>query len=79
LRNNTVQERVNAVDTFYTTEDIAYAAEFIDRYDVVYIVVGQLEQSFYPGPGLDKFRAYDGQLWDQVHQVGSTIIYQVRR
>lgn len=79
LRNNTVQERVNAVDTFYTTEDIAFAADFIDRFDVAYIVVGQLEQAFYPGPGLDKFRAYDGHLWDQVHQVGSTIIYEVRR
>ncbi len=79
LRNNTVQERVNAVDTFYTTEDIAFAADFIDRFDVSYIVVGQLEQAFYPGPGLDKFSAYDGQLWDQVHQVRSTIIYKVRR
>jgi uncharacterized membrane protein len=78
LRNNAVQERVNAVDTFYTTEDMAYVVEFINAYDVAYIVLGQLERAFYPGPGLEKFQNYEGQLWDPVHQVGSTIIYQVR-
>jgi uncharacterized membrane protein len=79
LRNNVVQERVNRVDTFYTTEDITYAVDFLQAYDVAYIVVGQLEQAFYPGPGLDKFETYDGQLWDAVYRVGSTTIYAVRK
>jgi len=78
LRNNAVQERVNAVDMFYTTEDMAYVVEFINAYDVAFIVLGQLERAFYPGSGLEKFQNYEGQLWDPVHQVGSTIIYQVR-
>jgi YYY domain-containing protein len=78
LRNTVVQDRVNRVNTFFTTEDIAYAVEFIQAYDVAYIVVGQLEQAFYPESGLEKFNTYDGQLWDAVYRVGSTTIYQVR-
>jgi uncharacterized membrane protein len=79
LRNNVVQERVNRVDTFFTTEDVAYTVEFLQAYDVAYIVVGQLEHAFYPGHGLEKFQIYDGQLWDAVYRVGSTTIYQVRQ
>ena len=79
LRDNSVQERVNGVDQFYTTDDMAFVIDFLSMYDVSYFVVGQLEQAFYPEPGLEKFQNYDGQLWDAVHQVGSTIIYQVRK
>jgi len=79
LRNSVVQERVNRVDTFFSTEDIQYAVDFIRAYDVTYIVVGQLEQAFYPQAGLAKFSNYDGQLWDAVYRVGSTTIYQVRK
>lgn len=78
LRNNAVQERVNDVDIFYTTEDMAFVIDFLTAHDVSYIVVGQLEQAFYPGAGLEKFQTYEGQLWDVVHRVGSTILYRVR-
>jgi len=77
LKSNIVQERVDSVNAFYLTEDIGDAVEFINKYDVKYIVVGQLEKIFYPGPGLDKFEAYEGQFWQQVYQVGETTIYQV--
>ncbi|MBW6465564.1 MAG: hypothetical protein K0B06_03575 [Brevefilum sp.] len=79
LRNNAVQERVNAVDTFYNTEDMAFVSAFLEAHDVSYVVVGQLEQAFYPGAGLEKFQRYEGQLWDAVYRVGSTVIYQVRK
>jgi YYY domain-containing protein len=79
LRNNAVQERVNAIDTFYATEDMGFVSAFLEEHDVSYIVVGQLEQAFYPGVGLAKFQLYEGQLWDAVYRVGSTIIYQVRK
>jgi YYY domain-containing protein len=79
LRNNAVQERVNGVDTFYNTEDMTFVTAFLEAHDVAYIVVGQLEQAFYPGLGLAKFQLYEGQLWDAVYRVGSTVIYQVRK
>ncbi len=79
LRNNVVQERVEAVNTFYNTEDQAYVVDFIEEYDVAYIVLGQLERVFYPGTGLEKFERYEGQLWEAVFTYGDTIIYKVLR
>ena len=77
LRSNIVQERVDAVNAFYLTEDRRYVIDFIEKYDIEYIVLGQLEKIFYPGAGLDKFDAYEGQLWDRVYQIGETDIYKV--
>jgi YYY domain-containing protein len=77
LRNNGVQERVDAVGTFYLTEDPAYIVDFIEAYDVSYIILGQLERAFFPGPGLEKFTAYEGELWEEVFRYGSTIVYEV--
>jgi YYY domain-containing protein len=77
LRDNRVQERVDAVGTFYLTEDPTYVVDFLEEYDVSYIILGQLERAFFPGPGLDKFAAYEGQLWDEVFRYKSTIVYEV--
>jgi YYY domain-containing protein len=74
-----VEERVSEIGLFYTTEDAQQARDFLDRYDVRYIVVGQLERAAYPGAGLEKFAAYDGQLWDMTYSQGATTIYEVRR
>jgi YYY domain-containing protein len=77
LRSNIVQERVDAVGTFYLTEDLTYVMDFIEEYDVSYIILGQLERAFFPGPGLDKFAAYESQLWEEVFRYESTIVYEV--
>jgi YYY domain-containing protein len=72
-----VWDRGNAVDDFYMTEDISQARIFLEKYNVSYIVVGQLERANYLGPGLDKFDAYDGSLWNAVYREGDTVIYRV--
>lgn len=77
LGNNEVQERVDAVGTFYLTLDMDYVQNFIDQYEVGYIVVGQLEEAFFPGEGLTKFTTYTGILWEEVFRTGQTVIYQV--
>lgn len=77
LRNNIVQERVDAVNLFYTTEDITYVMNFIEAYDVRYIIIGQLERIFYPGVGLNKFEQYNNQLWKEIYRQGNTVIYEV--
>jgi YYY domain-containing protein len=77
LQSNIVQERVDAVGTFYLTEDRAFVEDFLAEYDVQYIIFGQLEQVFFPGAGLDKFEMYDGDLWQEVFRTGSTVIYEV--
>jgi uncharacterized membrane protein len=78
LQTNEVQNRVDAVDKFYMTDDLDYVRSFLNKYEVSYIVVGRLEQAFYPGGGLGKFAAQEGILWDEVYRNGETVIYQVR-
>lgn len=78
-----VQERVNEVGAFYTTPDIEMALNFLKKYDVKYIVVGQLERNVYPflpgtPDGLLKFTEFEGTYWDAVYQDANTTIYQVK-
>ncbi|HEY9151394.1 MAG TPA: DUF2298 domain-containing protein, partial [Anaerolineales bacterium] len=72
-----VEQRVSEIDTFYTTVDIQSALDFLKKYNVKYIIVGQLERAEYAGPGLDKFESQNGTLWHSVYREGSTVIYQV--
>ncbi|MEX1071742.1 MAG: DUF2298 domain-containing protein [Anaerolineales bacterium] len=66
-----------SVEAFYNSVDLNFVQTFLQRYNAEYIVVGQLERAYYPGPGLDKFEAQDGILWNEVFRVGDTVIYQV--
>ena len=72
-----VEDRVTAVDDFYSTVDIQSAQEFLRKYAVKYIVVGQLERAEYPGAGLDKFEQYNGKLWTAAYRQADTVVYQV--
>jgi uncharacterized membrane protein len=77
-----VQDRVNEVGAFYNTTDIQSAVNFLKKYDVKYIVVGQLERNVYPilpelPDGLAKFKEYDGVHWKAVYQDANTTIYEV--
>lgn len=76
--SSNVTERVHEIEAFYRTQDPAEARAFLEKYDVRYIVLGQLERAKYPGPGLEKFPALEGQLWEAVYRDGSTVIYRVR-
>jgi YYY domain-containing protein len=77
-----VQERVNEVGVFYNTPDVQFALDFLRKYDVQYIVVGQLERNVYPPipdlpDGLEKFKVYEGVYWRAVYQDPNTTIYEV--
>jgi uncharacterized membrane protein len=73
-----VTERVEAVHEFYLTEDLDRTHQFLNQYDVSYIIFGLLEQAKYTGPGLEKFTAQEGIFWDEVFRTGETVIYRVR-
>ncbi len=78
-----VQDRVNEIGAFYTTLDMPAALAFLKKYDVRYIVVGQLERNIYPvipgaPDGLSKFEEYDGKYWTVVYQNENTTIYEVK-
>jgi YYY domain-containing protein len=78
LNPQLVEDRVNEIGSFYTTTDAQQAEDFLKRYNVRYIILGQLERAEYQGAGLLKFVQFDGQLWDGVYRDGETVIYQVR-
>jgi uncharacterized membrane protein len=72
-----ISNRIDEIETFYTTTDLVRAAEFLQKYDVRYIILGQQERGKYPGPGLDKFDFANGILWQEVYHQADTIIYEV--
>lgn len=74
-----VWDRVDAIEDFYNSSDKGFARSFLRKYDVDYIVVGQLEYANYQARGLDKFFEWEGDLWTKVYNQGQTIIYQVIR
>jgi uncharacterized membrane protein len=76
---NGIQARLEEIPAFYQTEDIEQAKAFLEKYHVEYIILGQLEQAYYPGNGLLKFENYDGLLWKEVYRELDTVIYQVIR
>jgi len=71
-----VQERVDAITNFYMTDDVQSMLGFLQKYDVRYIVVGQLEHNIYP-TSFSKFEEYEGQYWRIAYQDGDTTIYEV--
>jgi YYY domain-containing protein len=72
-----VYGRIEDVRLFYTTTDDAAAAAFLRRYGVSYIIVGELERIYYPGPGLDKFEAPGARRWKAVYRTATTVVYEV--
>ena len=77
LPGSWVSDRIADVDQFYTTTDLQTAESFLRKYNVSYIILGQQERGHYPGPGLDKFEAVNGVLWEEVYRDGDTVIYKV--
>jgi uncharacterized membrane protein len=78
-----VIERGREIDSFYNTPDIQATLQFIEKYNVRYIIVGQLELAKYTPieesalNGLAKFPEFDGIYWKVVYQDGATTIYEV--
>ncbi|MCX6033694.1 MAG: DUF2298 domain-containing protein, partial [Chloroflexi bacterium] len=89
LDSATVIARGREVDEFYATTDLAAVRDFLRKYNVHYIIVGQLERAKYaPGApngsvpagaqdGLLKFEANNNIFWHEVYRDGQTAIYEV--
>ncbi len=72
-----VSERIAEVDEFYLTTDWQVAKQFLLKYQVRYIILGQQERGHYAGAGLEKFEQADGILWREVYRYKDTVIYEV--
>jgi YYY domain-containing protein len=82
LANNTIFNRVSEIGMFYTTPDIDATLNFLKKYQVKYIVVGQLERNVYSAvnpmvDGVAKFEKYEGKYWKAVYHDADTTIYEV--
>ncbi|MCY4367339.1 MAG: DUF2298 domain-containing protein [Chloroflexi bacterium] len=73
-----VHERARDVEEIYASEDLALAHKLLAKYQVSYVVVGDLERIFYPGAGLGKFdiMAQLGTMV-KVYDDGLTSIYRL--
>ncbi len=74
---NWVEDRVLDVGNFYNSVDIEATRNFLEEYDVRYIIVGELERAAYTPEGIAKFEQFDGQYWQEVYRDGNTAIYEV--
>ncbi len=72
-----VRERRADVERFYRTTSPEEAADFLNEYDVRYIVVGELEQVIYPSEGLQKFEnmVSEGDL-RRIYTDATSVIYE---
>ncbi len=73
-----VQARVDEVNAFYSSLDESFVTNYLQKYRVEYIIVGQQESAFYSAEALMKFPMYNGKLWDEVYRDRNTVIYKVR-
>ena len=72
-----VGERARDVATIYNTNDLQLAGELLQRYQVEYIVIGELERIYYDAPGLEKFLTMEqrGQL-RRVYESNGVLIFR---
>jgi YYY domain-containing protein len=72
-----VQRRRVETQLFFTSPDTAFARDYIEHYDVSYIVLGPVEYVFGTEEGLAKFRTMPGLR--EVFRSGPYAIYEVIR
>jgi uncharacterized membrane protein len=71
-----IQERINDVERAYATSSPQESLAIMRKYQVRYVVVGGLEQAYYPAPGLDKFKAMPELRL--AYDAGAVQIYEVQ-
>ncbi len=74
-----VENRISEITNFYTTINPLDAVTFLKKYNIRYIIVGQVESVYYPGEGLLKFDRFNGVYWTEVYRDGQTVIYEVNK
>ncbi len=72
-----VEKRVQEIDAFYESINPFETRTFLEKYNVRYIIVGQLERNYYSPEGLAKFEQYNDLYWKEVYRDRATVIYEV--
>jgi uncharacterized membrane protein len=79
LPGDLVSRRIQDVNTLYNTPDMLEAQSILDKYDVSYLYVGDLERAYYRPEGIAKFEqmVMNGDL-EIVYQDTAVTIYRVK-
>jgi uncharacterized membrane protein len=73
-----VDQRAAEVAAFYSEPDPAQAQRFLARYDVAYVILGQVERVYYPADGLTKLETGLGGALQPVFSNAGLTIYEVQ-
>jgi uncharacterized membrane protein len=74
---NDIWARAEDITAFYSGGERDEIVAFLQKYDVRYIILGELERAYYPQAGILKFEAWEGVLWEEVFRIDDTVIYRV--
>jgi YYY domain-containing protein len=76
-----IDKRIDDVNGFYNTPEISLAQQFLKRYRVRYIVLGDLERAYYDAQGIGKFQWMVDQSLLRIvfgdNTVNATTIFEV--
>ncbi|MDQ3699337.1 MAG: DUF2298 domain-containing protein, partial [Chloroflexota bacterium] len=73
-----VDQRLRDVQTMFTDPALGRVVPLLERYEVRYVFVGDLERAYYPADGLAKFDRLTG-VFRKVYQENGVTIYEVIR
>ncbi len=75
--NTAVQQRVSDIKVFYATEDPEVALQLIRRYNIEYVIVGDVERNYSPKEGIEKFNGGLGGRLELAYANPTTQIWHV--
>jgi uncharacterized membrane protein len=74
-----IEQRRTQVDAFYNNPDVLQAQNFLQQFDVRFVILGQVERLYYPGVGLEKFDSNLGGVLEVAYRNESLTIYRVKQ
>jgi len=72
-----IDEREAALKEFYSSPSSDVAIDFLRKYQVSYVIVGQVERLYYPEGGIAKFAQMEGRELQLVYENPGIQIYRV--
>jgi YYY domain-containing protein len=72
-----IDERESDLKEFYSSSSIDTAIDFLRKYRVSYVIVGQVERLYYPEEGIAKFAQMEGRELELVYENPKIQIYRV--
>ena len=75
-----INERINDVDEFYSTEKLERKIQLVNKYNIDLIIIGELEKNKYPANGLKALEELKLQnYFEIIYKNEETEILKIRR